>query len=129
MPDPIADFFARLADRGAGPPLGDLTGTMRFDVTQPDPVRHWRLAVDHGRAEVTDSAADADCVLAASRPVLEDLVTGRRNAMAAVLRGQLGVTGDPGLLVRIQQLFPSSGAPARAEPHGATRVATAGDLR
>ena len=38
--------------------------------------------------------------------VFERIVTGRMNAVAAVLRGDLQVEGDWRLLVRIQRLFP-----------------------
>src|SRR5882757_8248295 len=65
MPDPIADFFAELAQGGAGPLLGDVTATVRFDVTYPGYVRIWRVAIDGDRIEVTDSAAGADCVVGA----------------------------------------------------------------
>src|SRR5205823_6970583 len=83
MLDLIADFFTQLADRGAGSLPGDLTATLRFDVTEAGSVRHWRVAIDHGRVEVTDSGADADCVLTGEAAVFEELVTGRRNPMAA----------------------------------------------
>jgi len=53
MPDPIADFFAELAQGGAGPLLGDVTATVRFDVTYPGYVRIWRVAIDGDRIRVT----------------------------------------------------------------------------
>jgi len=123
MLDLIADFFTRLADRGAGPLPGDLTATLRFDVTEAGSVRHWRVAIDHGRVEVTDSGADADCVLTGEAAVFEELVTGHRNPMAAVLRGQVGIAGDVDLLVQVQRLFPAPGAVPRTQTPVAAQMA------
>jgi hypothetical protein len=45
----------------------------------------------------------------ASKESFERAVTGRLNLMAAVLRGEVGVSGDPRMLVMLQRLFPRSG--------------------
>jgi SCP-2 sterol transfer family protein len=113
MVDPITDFLTRLADHRAGPLLGGGAATIRFDATHAGSVRHWYVRVDGDRVEVTDSGADADCVIGADRTVLEELVTGRRNAMAALLRGLITLSGDPDLLVRLQRLFPGPGGFSR----------------
>jgi hypothetical protein len=129
MPDPIADFFAQLARGGAGPLLGDVTATVRFDVTYPGYVRIWRVAIDGDRIEVTDSPVGADCVVGAERAVFEELVTGRRNAMAALLRGQLTLTGDADVLVRLQRLFPGPGVASRPDPTADPEMAATGGRR
>jgi putative sterol carrier protein len=38
--------------------------------------------------------------------LFEQIVTGEENAMAAVLRGEIGIEGKPQLLVFFQRLFP-----------------------
>ena len=38
---------------------------------------------------------------------MDDLVSGRANAMASTLRGELVIDGDPDVLVRFQRLFPA----------------------
>ena len=113
MLDPIGDFLTGLADRGGGGMLGGGRLTVRLDATHAGSVRHWYVTADGGRLEVTDSAADADCVIGADRTVLEELVTGRRNAMSSLLRGQLNLSGDPDVLVRLQRLFPGPAGQAR----------------
>jgi len=113
MLDPIGDFLTGLADRAGGAILGGGRMTVRFDATHAGSVRHWYVTVDGGGVEVTDSADDADCVVGADRTVLEELVTGRRNAMSSLLRGQLTLSGDPDVLVRLQRLFPGPAGPAR----------------
>jgi hypothetical protein len=40
------------------------------------------------------------------RPLFNKLARGDTNAMAAVLRGEIGIKGDPELLVLFQQMFP-----------------------
>jgi hypothetical protein len=44
-------------------------------------------------------------VIRADRNQLNDLVTGRINAMAELLRGSLILEGDPELLALLQRLF------------------------
>ena len=139
--DSIADFLTRLADRSTGPILGGGTATVRFDGMHAGSVRHWYATIDGDRVEVTESGADADCVIRADLMVLEELVTGRRNAMASLLRGQLMLSGDANLMVRLQRLFPGPGAssgpgaplardlPAEPDPDAEPHVATAGGRR
>ncbi len=129
MHDPIADFFVRLAGRNAAPLLGDVTTTVRFDLTDAGPVRHWRMTIDHGLIEVSDDGADADCVVSAERPVFEDLVTGRHNVMAALLRGQLIASGDPDVLVRVERLFSAHQEPAPPQTPADPEMAAAGGSR
>ena len=57
---------------------------------------------------VSREGAEADCVLASDRSTFDAVVTGRLNAIDAVLRKQLDVQGDAVLLTALQRLFPSS---------------------
>jgi len=38
--------------------------------------------------------------------LFDDIVSGRANAMAALLRGDVGVEGNTELLMRVQRTFP-----------------------
>ena len=78
---------------------------------------------------MTGDSADADCVVSADRPVFEDLVTGRHNVMAALLRGQLIVSGDPDVLVRVERLFSAHQEPARPGTPADSEMAAAGGSR
>src|SRR5688572_28365482 len=104
MPDPTSEFLEGLPERGRIPALQRTTGILRVDVDRNGRTDHWRLDIRRGAVAVTRSEADAeaDCVIAASGALLDDLVTGRANAMASTLRDELVLSGDPNVLVRFQ---------------------------
>jgi putative sterol carrier protein len=105
--DPTARFFAELAERTEEPLLRKATGSMRFDVVDGRRTRRWLVTVDGGRLAVSPGNADASCVARVDKKVFDRVATGRLNAVAAVLRGEIAVEGDWRLLVRMQRLFPS----------------------
>jgi hypothetical protein len=109
MTDTTTAFFRGL--HGHEPALTDITAAIRFDVADDTGSRSWRLTIDHGDLGVSPDTADADCVMAATEAVFGALAGGRTNAMAAVLRGEVAVSGDPELLVAVQRLFPGSRQP------------------
>jgi putative sterol carrier protein len=104
--DPTERFFAELAGRGHEPLLRKATGATRIDVVDGRRTRRWLVAVDSGDISVTRGNGDATCVLRAEKAVFDKIVSGRMNAVAAVLRGDVTVNGDWRLLVRMQRLFP-----------------------
>jgi putative sterol carrier protein len=55
---------------------------------------------------VSHANAKADCVVRMDQALFEQIVTGRENATAALLRGLVTVEGKPQLLVLFQRLFP-----------------------
>ena len=109
MPDPTSEFFEALAARGHIPALHRTTRTLRVDVDRDGRTDHWWLDIKRGTVSVSRSEADAeaDCVIGASGSLMDDLVTGRANAMASTLRDELVLAGDPNVLVRFQRLFPN----------------------
>jgi putative sterol carrier protein len=111
MTDPTTVFFQGLTRRGREPALAAMTATVRFDVAQDGGTRSWLLAIDDGEVGVSQANRDADCVLSTHEALFRALTRGEANAMAAVLRGEVAVTGDPELLVAVQRLFP--GPPRR----------------
>jgi len=104
--DSIAEFFDELAGRGHEPLLGKVTGSARFDVVAGQRTERWLLTIDKGDIRVSRGNAAADSVLRAEKASFDRVVGGKLNLMAAVLRGELAVEGDPRLLVRLQRLFP-----------------------
>jgi hypothetical protein len=110
--DPINDFFAGLAEPGHLATFEHEAGTVRFDV--PDAmakadvtdVEHWHVTVDDGDVTVTREPLPADAVVRIARPYLELIVTGRLNAMAAMLRGLLTVEGNVATLMMFQRCLP-----------------------
>jgi putative sterol carrier protein len=63
------------------------------------------VAVDDGTVAVSESDADADCVIAVSEDTLLGIVRGEQNAMGAFLMGRISVEGDAGLAMRLRDLL------------------------
>ena len=119
MPDKgngdVAQFFEGLGSRGHERLVGRASGSARFDLVDGRKAERWLVTIDRGDITVSRRNAAADCVLRADRASFERIVAGERNVMAAVLRGEVAVTGDPSLLVLLQRLIPRPGGPRRAE--------------
>jgi hypothetical protein len=106
MTETTAEFFQRLDRRGSEAVLGGVAATVRFDVADVEHTRSWWLDINNGAVRVSRDGSAADCVLAADQATFDRLADGSANAMAAVLRGELAVSGNPDLLVAMQRLFP-----------------------
>ncbi len=117
MTDPTADFFRELGTRGREPLLKSTTATIRFDITQGRRTERWCLQINKGALNVSTDECEADCVIGAARPLFDGIATGEVNAMAALLRGELAVSGEPELVVLCQRLFP--GRPPATTKEGA----------
>jgi hypothetical protein len=97
------------------PLLTHTKGTLHFEVLDgAEEVECWHVAIDHGTVLVTRDHADADAVIQLEKPLFDAITTGRANAMAATLRGELGLEGSLELLTVFQRLFP--GPPDNARP-------------
>lgn len=101
-----AAFFDRLADRGYEPLLQRATGSVRVDLVEGPRTDHWLVSIDRGHVVVSRESRDADAVLRADPRTLDDIVTGRSNTVAAVLRGVVDLEGDPELVVLFRRIFP-----------------------
>src|SRR5215204_862596 len=108
MADETADFFQVLEQRGHEPLLGNVTGTVRFDLVQAKQTDIYLITITKGHLQVSREAVEADCVVRADKPLFDSIVGGQRNAMAATLRGELVIQGDPTILVSFQRLFPAA---------------------
>jgi putative sterol carrier protein len=104
--DSIAEFFAELGRRGHEPLLEKARGTARFDVADGRRTERWLVTIDKGDLRVSRRNTTADCILRVDRSTLERAAAGKLNMMAAVLRGEVTVGGDPRLLVLLRRLFP-----------------------
>ena len=105
MTDATTRFFEVLGRRRHEPLLARVTGTARFDITSDGDIEHWFLRIDKGDLAVSRSSDPADCVIRVDPDQLDDLVSGKVNAMAELLRGALVLEGDPELLALVQRLF------------------------
>lgn len=114
-------FFAELGQRGHEPLLRKFSGRVRFDLVDGAHTEQWLVSVDKGELSVAREAGPADTTIRGERLLFEEMVGGRKNLTAAVLRGAFEFRGDLELLVAIQRIFP---APPRGwDPAAGTRSA------
>lgn len=125
--DPVEQFFTILAEPGRIPTFDGESATLRFDVgAAGDPGgggraraggEHWHVRIADGDVTVGRAADPADAVVRLERPVLEAIVTGRLNAMAAILRGLLTCEGSMAALVVFLRCLPGPpGSTGRVAP-------------
>jgi len=120
--DPTAALFAALGGRHE-PALKKARGTIRFDLRHGSRTDHWRVEIDRGDIAVTRKQARAESVVRAEKSLFDRIARGEVNAWAAMLRGAIGVEGDPQVLVLVQRLLPGPPASARG-PSAATAGGT-----
>ena len=110
MPEATAEFFERLGRTGHEPLLEKATGRIRFELVNGKQTERWLVALDKGDVAVSHKSGQTDCNVRTSKALFEEIVNGRENAMAAVLRGAVEVYGRPELLMLFQRILP--GPPA-----------------
>ena len=104
--DATTRFFEDLDRRGYDPRLAKTSGALRLDLHEGPQTTHWLVRIDRGNIRVSQEDMEADTVVGASPALFEDLVTGRENGLAALLRGDMTVAGDARLVVQIERIFP-----------------------
>ncbi|MEU2614663.1 SCP2 sterol-binding domain-containing protein [Micromonospora sp. NPDC007271] len=106
MVDATTRFFEDLDRQGFGPLLAKSSGTLRFDLHEGAQTRHWLLQIDRGNLRVRQEDREADTVVGTSPRLFDELVTGQENAISALLRGDMTVSGDLRLLLQVERLLP-----------------------
>jgi putative sterol carrier protein len=106
MTDATTEFFEDLDARGHEPLLEKATGTLRIELSNGKTKARWFVTVKKGDVTVSHANAKADCVARMDQALFDQIVTGRENATAALLRGLVAVEGNSQLLVLFQRLFP-----------------------
>ncbi|SCG59215.1 SCP2 sterol-binding domain-containing protein [Micromonospora inositola] len=117
MLDATTRFFEDLDRRGFEPLLQKTSGTLRFDLHEGPQTTHWLLQIDRGNLRVRQEDQEADTVVGTPPRLFGELVTGSENAIAALLRGDMTVSGDLRLVLQVDRLFP--GPPDSRGPHHA----------
>jgi hypothetical protein len=115
--DPTARLFDRISRLGRVDALAGVDGRLRFDVHVADRVERRAIIVHRGQISVAHDVDDPDCVVDVDKELLDRMAAGQTNAMTALLRGDMMVSGDVGLLVLLERLLPG---PAGA--HGPRRT-------
>ncbi len=106
MTDATTEFFENLDARGHEPLLERASGTLRIDLSNGKRRARWLVTVKKGDVTVSHANAKADCAARMDQALFDQIVTGRENAFAALLRGLVAVEGNSQLLVLFQRLFP-----------------------
>jgi predicted lipid carrier protein YhbT len=106
MADATTAFFDQLGAKGHEPLLEKATGTIRFDIVDNGRRTRWLVEIAKGDITVSHRNAKADCVVRGEKALFEAIAVGKENAVAAFLRGAIGIDGNRQLLVIFQRLFP-----------------------
>jgi putative sterol carrier protein len=97
-----------LAERSHERPVTAINGVVRFDVRDGERVDEWYLTITKGVVTVARKGGEPDCVLTGDAATFDAVLSGKANAMAAILRGALVPQGKVVLLTALQRLFPGS---------------------
>jgi predicted lipid carrier protein YhbT len=122
MKDPSAAFFEELQRRGHIPVLNRANGTLRVDVVNGNRSARWFITMKKGDVTVLRQGGQVDCVIKGDRVLMEGIWSGKKNPMAAALRGDLAIEGDPQLMVLFQRVLP--GPATSSHPRVAESVAS-----
>lgn len=115
--DPVGRFFTELAEAGCVETFARECATLRFDVLHGNTVDHWHVTVNDGEMSVSRQEDHADAVVRIGQPDIEQIVTGRLNAQAAILRGLLTCEGDLAAVMMFQRCLPGPpGSTGRVAP-------------
>ncbi len=105
--DAIEAFFTDISTRGQIPVLGSMRGSIRFDlVGDKGEVECWYVEMTKGEVVVTHKKGKADATVRCGKGLMEEIANGKKNAMAAVLRGAIVPDGDLAVIIGFQRLFP-----------------------
>jgi ubiquinone biosynthesis protein UbiJ len=121
MTDPTAEFFDGLRGQGYQPLLQKVNGTLRFDVVDGKRTARWFLTVKKGDVKVSRQGSAADCIVRGDKALVDGILSGKVNAFAATLRGELDIEGDLELMVLFQRLLPGPAASQRASELAGSR--------
>jgi putative sterol carrier protein len=102
----IPPFFEELRRAGHEPLLEKINGTLRFDLRSRQRTDHWLITIRRGDVTIAEQDGSADCVVQMDRALFARVADGTENAVAALLRGEIGVEGDIELLMLFDRLFP-----------------------
>jgi len=97
-----------LSERSQEQPITAFNGIVRFDVRDGDRVDEWYLTIAKGIVTVARKGGEPDCVVTGDVATFDAVLSGKANAMAALLRGALAAQGKFILMTALQRLFPGS---------------------
>jgi len=99
------DQLETLVERSRNRPATAVNGVVRLDVDDEGRVDSWYLTITRGKLAVSHEGGKADCVITGDLATFDAILSGKANAMAALLRGALVVQDKVVLLTALQGLF------------------------
>ena len=109
--DQIDHFFEELRGRGRNPLLERTSGTLLVELVDGGKSENWYVTIHRGDIDTSSKGSDPDCTVRTQRSTFLDIISGKLNPMAGLLRGLIAVDGKIALLVALQTFFsPSKGA-------------------
>ncbi|MGN9810637.1 SCP2 sterol-binding domain-containing protein [Micromonospora sp. BQ11] len=126
MSEAIERFFESLPARAPGVLRAPVAGTLQIDLSRGNETIHWLVRMGPGRIEVSQARGPADAIWYNSEDLFERLVTGRAQAIAAVLRNESTYSGNVSLFFALRRFFPDP--PGTRDPREVARR-QAGRLR
>ncbi len=116
--DPISQFFDDLARPGHLATFESESATIRLDVPGGESrIDRWFITIHDGDVSVSHNRGPADAVVTIGRPAAVQMVTGRLNAQAAILRGLLTCEGSMAACMMFQRCLPGPpGSVGRVAP-------------
>ncbi|MFC0030886.1 SCP2 sterol-binding domain-containing protein [Micromonospora chaiyaphumensis] len=106
MGEAIEQFFASLPARAPAVLRSPIRGHLQLDLTTENRTEHWYLELAPGTVRVTREQLPADAVFTVSADLFEELITGREQGMAAVLRNEATFSGNVVLFLVFRRFFP-----------------------
>jgi len=101
-PGSAQEFFEGLEDKIDPARTAGKEVSYRFDVRG---VGSWRLELAHGKASVSESDAEADCIIETTEDVLLRIVSGAQSAALAYMTGKITVQGRTDLALGLRDLL------------------------
>ena len=100
-PGSAQEFFEGLEDRIDSARAAGKEVSYRFDVRG---VGSWRLELADGKASISKSEAEADCIIETTEDVLLRIVSGAQSPALAYVTGKIRVQGRTDLALGLREL-------------------------
>ncbi|MFF5173907.1 SCP2 sterol-binding domain-containing protein [Micromonospora sp. NPDC000089] len=120
MNEATEQFFASLPARAPAVLRSPISGTIQIDLTTGSRTEHWLVRLGPGRAAVERARGPADSIWTSSADLFDRLVTGRAQAISAVLRNESTFSGNVTLFLVFRHFFPDP--PGARDPREINRA-------
>jgi hypothetical protein len=106
MSEAITRFFESLHGRGYDHGFR-AEGVTRVEIRDGDRVDYWVVSARRGELSVSkDAQLDVDTVMVVDSALMDRMVRGEMNGLAALLRGMYAVRGDYQLALMLERFMP-----------------------